>query len=79
MSLTASEYVGNIRDTVKSFWHGMSVTLSQVLRRPITVQYPDRIEVPIQDEANVFPMVPPGAANHQTITAPELQTIASHA
>ena len=38
MSTTASEYVGNIRDTVKSFWHGMSVTLSQVLRRPITQQ-----------------------------------------
>lgn len=49
MSITASEYVGNIRDTVKSFWHGMSITLSQVLRRPITVQYPDRIELPIQD------------------------------
>jgi NADH-quinone oxidoreductase subunit I/NAD(P)H-quinone oxidoreductase subunit I len=46
---TASEYVGNIRDTVKSFWHGMSVTLSQVLRRPITQQYPDRLELPIQD------------------------------
>ena len=49
MSVTASEYVGNIRDTVKSFWHGMSVTLSQVLRRPITIQYPDRLPAPIQD------------------------------
>jgi NADH-quinone oxidoreductase subunit I/NAD(P)H-quinone oxidoreductase subunit I len=49
MPLTPSEYVGNIRDTVKSFWHGMSVTLSQVLRRPITVQYPDRLEMPVQD------------------------------
>ncbi len=49
MPTTASEYVGNIRDTVKSFWQGMSVTLSQVLRRPITQQYPDRLELPIQD------------------------------
>src|SRR5512137_1036207 len=50
MPLTsASEYVGNVRDTVKSFWHGMSVTLSQVLRRPITIQYPDRLEMPVQD------------------------------
>jgi NADH-quinone oxidoreductase subunit I/NAD(P)H-quinone oxidoreductase subunit I len=49
MSITASAYVGNIRDTVKSFWHGMSVTLSQVLRRPITIQYPDRMDVPVQD------------------------------
>ena len=39
MPLTASAYVGNIRDTVTSFWHGMSVTLSQVLRRPITQQH----------------------------------------
>ena len=51
MPLTsASEYVGNVRDTVKSFWHGMSVTLSQVLRRPITVQYPDRLALPVQDQ-----------------------------
>ncbi|MCX5730208.1 MAG: NADH-quinone oxidoreductase subunit I [Deltaproteobacteria bacterium] len=49
MPLTASKYVGNIRDTVTSFWHGMSVTLSQVLRRPITIQYPDRMDVPVQD------------------------------
>jgi NADH-quinone oxidoreductase subunit I len=49
MSVTASDYVGNIRDTVKSFWQGMSVTLSQVLRRPITVQYPDRLQIPIED------------------------------
>src|SRR5512136_2049820 len=50
MPTTPSEYVGNIRDTVKSFWHGMSVTLSQVLRRPITIQYPDRISLPVQDQ-----------------------------
>ena len=49
MSITTSQYVGNVRDTVKSFWHGMSVTLSQVLRRPITIQYPDRLEIPVQD------------------------------
>jgi len=49
MPLSASEYVGNIRDTVRSFWQGMSVTLSQVLRRPITVQYPDRMDVSVQD------------------------------
>jgi NADH-quinone oxidoreductase subunit I/NAD(P)H-quinone oxidoreductase subunit I len=48
MPLTASSYVGNIRDTVTSFWHGMSVTLSQVLRRPITIQYPDRMDLPVQ-------------------------------
>jgi acetolactate synthase I/II/III large subunit len=31
------------------------------------------IDIPIHHETNVFPMVPPGAANHQTLTAPELE------
>ncbi len=34
---------------------------------------PCLIDIPIHDAANVFPMVPPGAANHQTLTAPELE------
>jgi NAD(P)H-quinone oxidoreductase subunit I len=37
--MPVSEYVGNIRDTVKSAWEGMSVTLSYMFRRPMTVQY----------------------------------------
>jgi NADH-quinone oxidoreductase subunit I/NAD(P)H-quinone oxidoreductase subunit I len=49
MIQSASEYVGSIRDTVASFWHGMSITLSHVLRRPITIQYPDRTELPVKD------------------------------
>jgi NADH-quinone oxidoreductase subunit I/NAD(P)H-quinone oxidoreductase subunit I len=49
MPQTAREYVGAIKDTVTSFWHGMSITLSHVLRRPITVQYPDRTELPVVD------------------------------
>ncbi len=44
---------------------------------------PCLIDIPIHDQTNVYPMVPPGAANHQTITAPELalnlQPAASHA
>lgn len=36
---TAREYVADITDTVKSFWHGMSVTLSYMFRKPITIQY----------------------------------------
>ncbi len=53
MAQNTREYVGNIKDTVKSFWHGMSITLSYMLRRPITVQYPDRTELPVRD------MLPP--------------------
>jgi acetolactate synthase-1/2/3 large subunit len=32
---------------------------------------PCLIDVPIHQTENVLPMVPPGAANHQTLTAPE--------
>ncbi|HTO97270.1 MAG TPA: (Fe-S)-binding protein [Myxococcales bacterium] len=41
-------YVKNVRDTAKSFWEGMSVTLSYMFRKPITSQYPDRVPVPVQ-------------------------------
>lgn len=37
--MPVSEYIGNIKDTVKSAWEGMSVTLSYMFRRPMTVQY----------------------------------------
>jgi acetolactate synthase-1/2/3 large subunit len=42
----------------------------------LAVSGPCLIDVPIHESANVFPMVPPGAANHQTIGA---QLEASHA
>jgi NADH-quinone oxidoreductase subunit I len=37
--MPVTQYVGNITDTVKSAWEGMSVTLSYMFRRPMTVQY----------------------------------------
>ncbi|HKD38869.1 MAG TPA: 4Fe-4S binding protein [Myxococcaceae bacterium] len=37
--MPVTQYVGNIKDTVKSAWEGMSVTLSYMFRRPMTVQY----------------------------------------
>ena len=40
---------------------------------------PCLIDIPIEDAANVYPMVPPGAANHQTLTAPELEPATAHA
>ena len=42
-------YVKNVRDTAKSFWDGMSVTLSYMFRKPMTTQYPDRMEVPVRE------------------------------
>ena len=37
--MPVSNYVGNIKNTVTSAWEGMSVTLSYMFRRPMTVQY----------------------------------------
>ncbi|HET6437150.1 MAG TPA: NADH-quinone oxidoreductase subunit I [Anaeromyxobacter sp.] len=51
--LTLREYAGNVGTTVRTFWHGMSVTLSYLIRRPITVQYPDRTPLPVRQ------MLPP--------------------
>jgi len=42
-------YVKNVRDSAKSFWEGMSVTLSYMFRKPITSQYPDRMSVPVSE------------------------------
>jgi len=53
MALSAREYAVTVKDTVQSIWHGMSITLSYLLRRPVTVQYPDRTPLPVRD------MLPP--------------------
>ncbi len=42
-------YTKNIADTAKSFWEGMSVTLSYMFRKPMTTQYPDRVPFPVRD------------------------------
>jgi NADH-quinone oxidoreductase subunit I/NAD(P)H-quinone oxidoreductase subunit I len=53
MAQNVREYTAAIGDTVKSIWHGLSITLSHLLRRPVTVQYPDRTPYPVRD------MLPP--------------------
>jgi NADH-quinone oxidoreductase subunit I/NAD(P)H-quinone oxidoreductase subunit I len=42
-------YLRNVSDSAKSFWEGMSVTLSYMFRKPITSQYPDRMTVPVSE------------------------------
>ncbi len=42
-------YFGNIRRAITSTFEGLAVTSSWLFRRPITIQYPDKIEKPIQD------------------------------
>jgi NADH-quinone oxidoreductase subunit I/NAD(P)H-quinone oxidoreductase subunit I len=49
MAEAVREYFGHITDVIKTFWHGMSVTLSHMARRPITIQYPDRVDKRVAD------------------------------
>src|SRR5215471_17394290 len=47
--MSVGSYVRDIMDTVKSVFEGMSITFSHLVRRPMTIQYPDKIPVPIQE------------------------------
>ena len=49
MPETVRNYFGAINNVVQTFWQGLSVTLSHMLRRPITIQYPDRTEKRVAD------------------------------
>ena len=42
------EYFQNVRDTVTSIFEGMSITFSHFVRKPSTIQYPDRIAQQVQ-------------------------------
>ena len=43
------DYFGNVWRAAFSTFEGLAVTFSWMFRRPITVQYPDKIPEPIQD------------------------------
>ena len=49
MAEAIREYFGHVTDVVKTFWEGLSVTLSYMVRRPITTQYPDRTPKRVAD------------------------------
>jgi len=53
MPQTIREYNSSFLGTVRSLWHGLSITASYLLRRPTTIQYPDRTALPVRD------MLPP--------------------
>ncbi len=38
-----SEYFRNIVDTATSVFEGMTITFSHLFRKPVTIQYPDRL------------------------------------
>lgn len=42
-------YLRNIKDAVTTIFEGMSVTFSHLVRKPYTIQYPDRVPVRVQD------------------------------
>jgi len=48
------EYFNNIKNSAVSIFEGLAVTLSWCLRKPYTIQYPDRTPKPVQE------MLPPG-------------------
>ena len=43
------EYFANVWRAVSSIFEGLSVTMSWMFRRPPTIQYPDKIEKPVQE------------------------------
>ncbi len=42
-------YLRNVFDTAASVFEGMAVTFSHFVRKPVTIQYPDRMDVRVQD------------------------------
>lgn len=44
-----AKYIKNIGETVATIFEGMAITFSHFVRRPITIQYPDKIEKPVQE------------------------------
>ena len=45
----ATEYFRHIKDAVFTVFDGMAVSASHLIRRPYTIQYPDRTPVRVQD------------------------------
>jgi formate hydrogenlyase subunit 6/NADH:ubiquinone oxidoreductase subunit I len=43
------QYFQHIKETVMTIFEGMSVTCSHFVRKPYTIQYPDRLPVRVQD------------------------------
>ena len=42
-------YLKNVFETVVTIFEGLSITFSHLMRRPATIQYPDRIDRPVQE------------------------------
>jgi formate hydrogenlyase subunit 6/NADH:ubiquinone oxidoreductase subunit I len=42
-------YLKGIATTLRTVFEGLSITLSYLIRKPLTIQYPDKIDQPVQD------------------------------
>ena len=42
-------YLKDIFETVVTIFEGLSITFSHLVRRPMTIQYADRIDRPVQE------------------------------
>lgn len=49
MASGLGQYLTHAKDAVSTIFEGMSITLSHFVRKPYTVQYPDRMPVRVQD------------------------------
>lgn len=49
MRISITNYFTNIIKAAVSIFEGLSVTLSYMFRKPITIQYPDRIAKPVSE------------------------------
>ncbi|RMH72732.1 MAG: 4Fe-4S dicluster domain-containing protein [Gemmatimonadetes bacterium] len=47
--MALNHYFNNIVTATTSIFEGMSITFSHLLRKPVTIQYPDRVEKPVQE------------------------------
>lgn len=47
--MTISEYFRNIKDTTTTIFEGMTITFSHLVRKPVTIQYPDRCPRPVKE------------------------------
>ena len=47
--MNKDSYLGRVAETCRTVFDGMAVTFSHFVRRPSTIQYPDRMAVRVQD------------------------------
>ena len=43
-------YIRNIKDTAVSVFDGMTITFSYLIQKPVTIQYPNRLITPVQQQ-----------------------------